>query len=105
MTQAAGIAAPKLVLVLGRATRSLTEFLEAGLAREGIQMTDFVILEALLHKGPLAIAAIEQKVRLATAPLEAAIERLRRRGVVSAQRDRGKFHGDRWELTDDGRKT
>ena len=54
-----------VVLVLGRAYRSLAEFLGgAGLAREGIQMTDFGILEALPHKGPLAIAAIEQKVRL-----------------------------------------
>jgi AraC-like DNA-binding protein/DNA-binding MarR family transcriptional regulator len=105
MTQATGIAAPKLALVLGRAYRSLAEFLEAGLAREGIQTTDFAILESLLHKGPLAIAAIEQKVRLATATLKTAVERLRRRGMVSPQRDGGTSHGDRWELTDDGRKT
>ena len=55
MTQTADISTPKLVFVLIRATRSLTEFLEAGLAREGIHKPDFAILEALLHKGPLAI--------------------------------------------------
>ena len=71
-----------------RATRSLTEFLEAGLARQGISNPDFAILEALLHKGPLAMSAIEQKVHMATAPLKVALDRLRRRGVVGQISDR-----------------
>jgi AraC-like DNA-binding protein/DNA-binding MarR family transcriptional regulator len=105
MPQTTDISAPMLVLVLTRASRSLAEFLQAGLVREGIHMTDFTILEALLHKGPLAMPALEQKLHLATAPLKAAIERLRRRGMVSGQSDRSKLHGAGLELTDDGRKT
>jgi DNA-binding MarR family transcriptional regulator len=35
----------------------------------------------LLHKGPLATAAIEEKVRLATAPLKT-VDRLEPRGLV-----------------------
>jgi AraC-like DNA-binding protein/DNA-binding MarR family transcriptional regulator len=103
MTQTADVSTPKLVLVLMRASRSLAEFLEAGLAREGIHNPDFAILEALLHKGPLAMSAIEQKVHLATAQLKAAIDRLRRRGMVSGQSDRS--HAAGFELTQDGRKT
>jgi NAD(P)-dependent dehydrogenase (short-subunit alcohol dehydrogenase family) len=61
MLQGLDVSTPKLVIVLMRATRSLAEFLEAGLAREGINNPDFAILEALLHKGPLAMPAIEQK--------------------------------------------
>ena len=53
MPQTTDVSTPKLVLVLMRASRSLAEFLEAGLAREGIQTTDFTILEVLLHKRPL----------------------------------------------------
>ena len=105
MPQTADISTPKLVLVLIRASRSLAEFLEAGLAREGIHNPDFAILEALLHKGPLAMSAIEQKVHLAAAPLKVAIDRLRRRGMVSRQSGRDRSHAAWFELTEDGRQT
>ena len=48
----ADISTPMLALVLVRASRSLAEFLESGLAREGFRKADFTILEVLLHKGP-----------------------------------------------------
>src|SRR6267142_413297 len=105
MPQTPDIRTPKLVIVFMRAYRSLAEFLEAGLAREGIQNPDFAILEALLHKGPLAMSAIEQKVRLAAAPLKVALDRLRRRGMVRGQSDRDRFHEASFELTEDGRET
>ena len=105
MPPTAHISTPRLVLVLMRASRSLAEFLEGGLAREGIQNPDFAILEALLHKGPLAMSAIEQKVRLAAAPLKVALDRLRRRGMVRAQSGRDRFHEAWFELTEDGRET
>jgi MarR family transcriptional regulator, 2-MHQ and catechol-resistance regulon repressor len=80
-------------------------FLEAGLAREGINNRinnpDFAILEALLHKGRLTISDIEQKVHLTTAPLNLAIDRLKRRGMVRAHSDRS--HPG-FELTEDGRE-
>ena len=102
MPKTPDISTPKLVIVLMRATRSLAEFLEAGLALEGIHNPDFAILEALLHKGPLTISEIEQKVHLATAPLKLAIDRLKRRGMVRAPRDRS--HPDSLELTEAGRE-
>ena len=101
MPKTPDISTPKLVIVLVRATRSLAEFLEAGLAREGINNPDFVILEALLHKGPLTISDIEQKVHLATPPLKLAIDRLKRRGMVRTHSDRS--HPG-FELTEDGRE-
>jgi AraC-like DNA-binding protein/DNA-binding MarR family transcriptional regulator len=104
MPQTADISTPRLVIVFIRASRSLAEFLEAGLAREGIHNPDFAILEALLHKGPLTISAIEHKVHVATAPLTAALDRLRRRGMVRAPSDRDRFHAAWFELTEDGRK-
>jgi len=54
MRQTTGISTPKLVIVFTRAFRSLTEFLEGGLALQGILNTDFMILEVLLHKGPFS---------------------------------------------------
>ena len=105
MRQTADISIPMLALVLGRAARSLAEFLEAGLAREGIPNPDFAILEALLHKGPLTISDIEEKVHLASAPLKTALDRLRRRGMVRADDDRGTFPAGSFVLTEDGRQT
>jgi AraC-like DNA-binding protein/DNA-binding MarR family transcriptional regulator len=104
MPQTADISTPMLALVLVRASRALVEFLAGGLAREGIQTTDFTILEVLLHKGPLALSVIEQKVRLAAAPLKMAIDRLRRRGLVRGQGDRDTLHAAWFELTEEGRK-
>ena len=51
-----GTTQPMLVIVLHRANRSLTAYLEQGLALQGISLGDYTILEVLLHKGPLAPA-------------------------------------------------
>ncbi len=62
MQQTADISTAKLVIVLTRAYRSLADFLEGGLALQGILTTDFAILEVLLHKGSLAMSAIGPKI-------------------------------------------
>jgi len=103
--QTPDIPTPKLVIVFMRAFRALAEFLETGLAREGIQNPDFAILEALLHKGPLTLPALEQKVRLAAGPLKVAVERLRRRGVVREQPALDRRSPAGFELTEEGRTT
>jgi AraC-like DNA-binding protein/DNA-binding MarR family transcriptional regulator len=105
MPPSAHISIPMLAFVLMRASRSLAEFLEAGLAGEGIHNPDFAILEVLLHKGPLVASAIEQKTHLAAAPLQTAIDRLRRRGLVRIQTARQRLHPEVLELTEDGRLT
>ncbi len=105
MPQTSDIPTPKLVIVFIRAFRALAEFLETGLAREGIQNPDFAILEALLHKGPLTLPALEQKVRLAAGPLKVAVERLRRRGVVREQPALDRRNSAGFELTEEGRTT
>jgi MarR family transcriptional regulator, 2-MHQ and catechol-resistance regulon repressor len=105
MPQTAEISPPKLALILARASRSLTEFLEAGLALQGILTIDFIILEALLHKGPLTISAIGPKLDLANAPMRGAIDRLKRRGLVRRQDDRSNLHAEVYELTAEGHKT
>src|SRR5260370_6610186 len=81
MKQSAAISTSKLVIVLARACRSLVDFLEGGLALQGIALTDFAILEALLHQGPLAGAAIrEQALQMARVAVGRAMRRLIRRG-------------------------
>jgi MarR family 2-MHQ and catechol resistance regulon transcriptional repressor len=48
----------------------------------GLCLTDFAALEALLHKGPLTITQIQEKVLLATGSMTAAIDRLQKLRLV-----------------------
>ena len=73
---------PKLWIVLARAYRSMAEVLEDGIADEGMCLSDFMVLEVLLHKGPLPISVIGEKVQLANASMTAAIDRLDKLGLA-----------------------
>jgi MarR family 2-MHQ and catechol resistance regulon transcriptional repressor len=55
---------------------------ERSIANTGLCLTDFVALEALLHKGPLTISEIQDKVGLASGSMTAAVDRLERLGLV-----------------------
>src|ERR1700721_3388500 len=74
--------APRLWLVIAKSYRALSLLAEQSIANTGLCLTDFVALEALLHKGPLTISEIQDKVRLASGSMTAAVDRLERLGVV-----------------------
>lgn len=74
------VTAQRLWMVLSRCTRTLTFVAEDSIAGAGLGLTDFMVLEALLHKGPLTITQIQEKVLLASGSMTAAIDRLERQG-------------------------
>lgn len=74
--------AAKLWVVLARAHDSLASFVEQCAASEGIGLSDFMVLEALLHKGSMAISEIGEKVLLAAPSMTSAIDRLEKRQYV-----------------------
>jgi MarR family transcriptional regulator, 2-MHQ and catechol-resistance regulon repressor len=74
--------APRLWLVIAKSYRSLSLLAEQSIANTGLCLTDFVALEALLHKGPLTISEIQDKVRLASGSMTAAVDRLEKLGLV-----------------------
>jgi MarR family 2-MHQ and catechol resistance regulon transcriptional repressor len=76
------ITAPRLWLVIAKSYRVLSLLAEQSIANTGLCLTDFVALEALLHKGPLTISEIQEKVRLASGSMTAAVDRLERLGLV-----------------------
>lgn len=83
--------APKLWVVLARAYGALASYVEASIAAEGLCLSDFMVLEVLLHKGPMTISAIGEKVLLANASMTSAVDRLEERSFVerlSSQDDR-----------------
>ena len=76
------ITAPRLWLVVAKSYRALSLLAEQSIANTGLCLTDFAALEALLHKGPLTISQIQEKVRLASGSMTAAVDRLEKLGLV-----------------------
>ena len=82
MTKSNAVTAPRLWLVIAKSYRALSLLAEQSIANTGLCLTDFVALEALLHKGPLTISEIQDKVRLASGSMTAAVDRLEKLGLV-----------------------
>ena len=104
MTQEKNVSAARLWLVMARAYGSIVDYIEHSLAAQGLGISDFMVLEVLLHKGPLTISTIGEKVLLASASMTSAIDRLEKRGLVKRRgcnEDRRVRYVD---LTDGGRK-
>src|ERR1700681_2272560 len=82
MKESVKISASRLAIVLARCWRAVSQVAEESVREAGMCLTDFVALEALLHKGPLTITEIQDKVRLASGSMTAAVDRLERLGLV-----------------------
>src|SRR5437667_10912413 len=82
MKESNRITAPRLWLVIAKSFRALSLVAEQSIANTGLCHTDFAALEALLHKGPLTITQIQDKVRLASGSMTAAVDRLEQLGLV-----------------------
>lgn len=74
--------APALWVVLARAYRSMAGFVERSVAALDIGLSDFMILEALLHKGPLTMSELCEAALITNASMTAAIDRLEQREFV-----------------------
>jgi MarR family 2-MHQ and catechol resistance regulon transcriptional repressor len=60
----------------------MVNYIENSITAQGLGISDFMVLEVLLHKGPMTISAIGEKVLLASASMTSAIDRLEKRGLV-----------------------
>src|SRR5229473_3343834 len=94
----------RLWIVLRRAYHSIVDFLESGITARGVALSDFVVLEVLLHKGDLTAAEIAKKTRLAAASVEITIARLKEQNLIRLRFRSGKQPEKHiFELTEQGR--
>lgn len=98
------IPADRLWLVMMKAHRSISAYVEARLSGLGIGMSDFMVLEVLLHKGPQTISAIGERVLLTSASMTAAIDRLEERRLVARKNCKSDRRVRYVELTSTGEK-
>ena len=70
-------------LVMMKAMRALTRYAAAGIEETGLGLSDFGVLEVLLHKGPLPVNTIGPIVDLTPGSISTAVDRLVEKGLVS----------------------
>jgi MarR family 2-MHQ and catechol resistance regulon transcriptional repressor len=66
-----------------KAMRALTRYAAAGIEETGLGLSDFGVLEVLLHKGPLPVNTIGPVVDLTAGSISIAVDRLFAKGLVS----------------------
>ena len=94
--------AAALWVVLARAYRSMAAFVERSIAALDIGLSDFMILEALLHKGPLTMSELCAAALITNASMTAAIDRLEEREFVERVASKEDRRVRRVQLTGQG---
>jgi MarR family 2-MHQ and catechol resistance regulon transcriptional repressor len=69
-------------LVLWKAASALQSYAEASISDLEMCGSDFAVLEALLHKGPLPVNEIGKKILLTSGSITVAVDRLEKRALV-----------------------
>lgn len=96
--------APHIRMILWKAAKTVDRIDRASIAETGLHVSDFAILEVLLHKGALPISVIGEKVLLTSGSMTAAVNRLQRKGLVRRLQDPGDGRVYHIHLTVAGRK-
>jgi len=85
-----------------RASRAVLARVEPRLAAAGLTTTQFGVLEAILHKGPLSQRDLSQKVLTSPGNMTDLIDKLEARGLVRRLRQKADRRAVRVELTAEG---
>jgi MarR family transcriptional regulator, 2-MHQ and catechol-resistance regulon repressor len=91
-------------LVLWKAASAIQTYAEKSIL--GLEMcgSDFAVLEALLHKGPLPVNEIGKKVMLTSGSITVAVDRLETKGLVERRAHGTDRRARIVHLTKEGRK-
>ena len=96
--------ATHLWLILWKAYEAVAEHAARHIRGLGIGDSDFAVLEALLHKGPLPVNTIGGLIHLTSGSITAAVDRLEAKGFVERQNDPSDRRARIVHLTAAGRK-
>jgi len=91
-------------LVLWKAARAVEAYAEKSILELEMCGSDFAVLEALLHKGPLPINEIGKKVLLTSGSITVAVDRLETKGLVERRAHGTDRRARIVHLTKEGRK-
>jgi MarR family transcriptional regulator, 2-MHQ and catechol-resistance regulon repressor len=91
-------------LVLWKAARAAQAYAEKSILELEMCASDFAVLEALLHKGPLPVNEIGKKVMLTSGSITVAVDRLETKGLVERRAHGTDRRARVVHLTKEGRK-
>ena len=91
-------------LVLWKAARAVEAYAENSVSQLEMCGSDFAVLEALLHKGPLPVNEIGKKILLTSGSITAAVDRLEDKKLVERRAHGTDRRAKIVNLTKDGKK-
>lgn len=83
--KAADISGTHLWLVMMKAHRTLERLADRSIESLDVCLSDFAVMEMLLHKGPQPVNEIGRRVELTSGAITTAIDRLESRGLVTRE--------------------
>src|SRR2546421_10034786 len=91
-------------LVLWKSARAVQSFAEKSITDLEMCGSDFGVLEALLHKGPLPVNEIGKKILLTSGSITVAVDRLEKRRLVERRAHGTDRRGRSVHLSNGGRE-
>ena len=92
-----------LFLLFWKASHAVMRYDHESIATQGFaSLSDYAVLEVLLHKGALPVNAIGEKVLLTSGSITTAVQRLEKKGLVMRGRSEGDARVVLVHLTDKG---
>ena len=92
-----------LFLLFWKASHAVMRHDHQSIAAQGFaSLSDYAVLEVLLHKGSLPVNAIGEKVLLTSGSMTTAVQRLEKKGLVVRERSEGDARVVLVHLTNEG---
>jgi MarR family transcriptional regulator, 2-MHQ and catechol-resistance regulon repressor len=94
----------KLFIVLSRAYKALNEDVQVFIQNNGLNMTEFAVLELLYHKGDQPLQQIGGKILLASGSITYVVDKLEKKGLIrraACPNDRRVTYA---QITDEGKE-
>ena len=99
-----GETATRVWTVLWKASHAIGQNAERSISALGLGLSDFAVLEVLLHKGPQPVNTIGKKVLLSSSSITAAVDRLESKKLVRRTPDATDLRARIVQLTQTGRQ-
>lgn len=104
MSQRNAASAIHVWLVLWKAARGVEQNAIRSVSKLGLGLSDFAVLEVLLHKGPQPVNVIGKKILLTSGSITTAIDRLESRQLVQRTRHPEDQRARLVQLTEKGKR-
>src|SRR4051794_31619504 len=72
----------KLWVVLARAHTAIYSHVQEDVARHGLTVAEFGVLEALFHKGPMLLGEVQRRILVSSGGITYLVDRLAQKGLV-----------------------